>query len=227
MTSNCENHEISLSALLDDELSFPERLTALDHLVECEGCRDFYRRSRSLGRALAPSRSAEPDTRDSDLDAVWDRIVADHARRHGGARRVLQWAPRLAAVLLLGFGLWWLQASWRGTPPGPGDSRRADTLATTDTDLRSEDRYIEVDLEGQAGQMTDERFVQLTTEVLQADHRYHLKMLEVMSMVADTWSGSEGSGERAVSRSEETFEGVSLGESTADETLRFDAGSLL
>ena len=44
----CEHHEASLSALVDGELPERELLTAVDHLAECDSCRDFYRRARVL-----------------------------------------------------------------------------------------------------------------------------------------------------------------------------------
>ena len=51
---------------------------------------------------------------------------------------------------------------------------------------------LEVTLERDRGSMTEQRFVELVTEVLQSDRRYHQKMYEVMGSVTRSTTGREG-----------------------------------
>ena len=167
----CTPFEVELSAFLDDELTHGERLRAVDHLAVCHACREHYRASRSLGLLVSQTHAED----DQPGDDIWDRIQdaaypgeAPHTTEHSTWRSAL---VGLAAAALVAFGLWSTTIL-----PASGDQ--------TDDVLAGEAR-VEVELESDAGAMTDERFVALTAEVLRADRLYHHKMLEVMRAVAD------------------------------------------
>lgn len=204
----CEPHEADLSAILDGELATVDLTRTLDHLVDCPTCAAFYRRSRELDHAVTDSR-AEDETgeRDAAIEPsadVWRRI-AEQAPWIGGESahaadtvpsahnvvpltrrrtRLMEWAPRLAAVLVLGFGLWMAHLVTRD----PG-SAKFFQHSEASADVLSEDDVSEAEVgsglegAGEPREMNEERFVQLATEVLQADARFHFEMLEVMKTV--------------------------------------------
>jgi Putative zinc-finger len=167
--NDCESYEMSLSALADGELPAEDLLPTLDHLAECPSCQAFYRDLRALAAALpvagnsprlAASASAEAP------EEIWRRIEAEAApalSRTGGGR---PWAMRLAAALLLVAGLWGAFAAVRSAP-------------------RPADEPIEVTLGEDRGRMTEQRFLDLTIELLRADDRYHQEMFQVLSAVLE------------------------------------------
>lgn len=177
MTYPCEAHEAELSALLDGEVDRERLLPTLDHLVRCPACRSFYRRSRALDGTLALLREGEAE--EPSPDAPWEGI-----RRRAGLspprRRPPAWAWPLAAGLLLAVGLAWAA----GTLSGPS--------------IPPPDEVLEVRVESERGRMSEERFLELTTELLRADRRYHLALEQVLAEVNRRTFGGEGSVERAV-----------------------------
>jgi hypothetical protein len=159
MNQRCDAHQIDLSALLDGELDAREALPAVDHLTECRRCREFWRGARALQAAAASPRLASPGP---PADG-WRRIEAAVERRRHRA-----WAGRIAAALVVGLGL---LLALRPAPlfelePEPGPPAAA------------------IEIRAGSGDMSERRFVELTTELLQADPDYHTKMLEVMRQVA-------------------------------------------
>ena len=180
--NGCETHEIAISAIVDGALPSAEVPEALDHLLDCPSCRAFYRDSRALQRALArpagaagaaggsaplarvlPAADLAPDEAD-EADEVWRRIEQESTRR---ARRPAAWALRVAAGLLLA-----VAAVWGATQQAGRDGAR------------------EVVLGGESGRMNQARFVEIATEVLEADPRYRREMLRVMQ-AADEVAGPE------------------------------------
>jgi len=157
--THCELCEIELSAVLDGEADGETLPTALDHLVTCRACQAFYRGARAVDAAVARGQADPPPER------VWRRIEAEvRVRRFAfPARRAAVWAARLAAAVLVGAGLWSLGVL---RPP---------SLPVGDA--------VEVRLEADRGDMSDERFVRLTTELLRADRRYHRKMMDILAVV--------------------------------------------
>lgn len=150
----CEEFEMLASAFVDDELSRDETVTLLDHLATCESCRFFYRQSRALGAALSGSPAAVALPM-----TAWQRIESRVRPR----MVIPAWGVRAAAGILLGLLVWQL-GQFRFPP------------------LR-ETGSIEVALEESKGVMSDDRFVELTSELLRADRRYHVAMLQVMTDV--------------------------------------------
>ena len=110
MNESCEIFEASLSAFLDGELEVPEQLPTIDHLLECPSCQEFYRQARGVGDMVVSSRSQAADPVPEE---IWHRIEAESGmsgkgRSRGWAevRNFPRWGLQLAAVVLLGLGLW-------------------------------------------------------------------------------------------------------------------------
>lgn len=210
MSETCKRIESSISALIDGELETPEQLPVIDHLVVCESCRAFYRRARALDDMVVASRSQDVEPAP---EAVWERIAAASGwtdrslePRGGGARRLPKWGQRaleLAAVLVLALGIWWLKPA--PEPPSVPDDEVADK--------------VDVVLEEDRGSMTEERFLEITTEILRADRSYHRKMYEVMSVVTAMTERPEGAADDPAIPSRENIRRISLGEDDGDESL--------
>jgi len=166
--NHCELCELELSAVMDGEAAPDNLAAALDHLVECSSCRDFYRSARAVDAAVAQGKASPPPER------VWRRIEAEArgAVVPFPARRVASWVARAAAVGLVAVGLWAVGVL------------RLPSLPVGDE--------VEVSLESDRGSMSDERFVKLTTELLKSDRRYHRKMMEILTVVNSRMLVDEG-----------------------------------
>ncbi len=163
--SDCEIYEMSISALADGELPKEDLLPTLDHLASCPACLAFYRDVRSLAAALPdPQQLSEPAPEEAP-EEVWRRIevaaAPSLARTERG--RLQPWTMRLAAAIVLVAGLWGALAALSALQPAGAP--------------------IEVTLGEDGGRMTEERFVDLTVELLRADPRYHQEMLQVLTAV--------------------------------------------
>lgn len=166
--SDCETYETSISALADGELPMEDLLPTLDHLAECASCQAFYRDVRALAAAL-PARSRKlplPAAATGEApEEIWRRIEAA-ATALPRTRQRGPWAMRLAAAVLLVASLWGALAVVRSAQRPAGEP-------------------IEITLEDDRGRMTEQRFLDLTVELLRADSRYHQEMLQVLTAVID------------------------------------------
>jgi hypothetical protein len=153
--SDCETYETSISALADGELPREDLLPTLDHLAECASCQAFYRDVRALAAALP-----------SDPEAIWRRIEAAAAPALTRTGQSRPWAMRLAAAVLL-------VASLGGA------------IALGRSAQRPTEEPIEITLGEDRGRMTEQRFLDLTVELLRSDSRYHQEMLQVLTAVID------------------------------------------
>lgn len=171
MTNQCEACETTLSALHDGEtgeMEAEEIRTALDHLLDCPSCQGFYREARALNTALQGTRQDARQTAadEQTLARAWDSIESESFGETAVRRRWRTWAPRLAAAVILALGTSWA------------------ALSVGERELRRPGEPIQVVL-GEDSSMTEERFIQLTTEILRSDRRYQQEMLRVMSAVAE------------------------------------------
>lgn len=206
---NREQLELDLSALLDGELSHAEVLDSIDRLLDSTAGQDFYRQNRRLGQAVQQMRGEEEEPAEPSED-LWRRISAASEGQFAGRRwRPTEWLPKLAAALLLAFGLWAVVGV--GQTPQP---------------LLDRSGAVELVLGEDRGQMTESRFVELATELLKADQRYHREMLSVMQAVAEE-APSMGDSDSAdePSRSSERRR-ISLGEDEGGESFRLDGWNL-
>jgi predicted anti-sigma-YlaC factor YlaD len=195
--SSCEHHETLVSAWLDGQLERNEQVECLDHLVRCGACRGFYLEARALDGLVAALRT--PAGAAAPSPEIWKRIEWAARRKttqRPARRRVPGWALQAAAVLVVAVGLSVLLWNNR-VAPAPA---QAEVLL------------------GQ-GTMSEERFVELTREVLQADRRYHSAMFQIMEQVVhDTAETGEASSEGTIQRTDE----INGGES-AEAALRVPA----
>lgn len=193
MNESCETFERAISELVDGELDTPEQLAAVDHLVACASCRAFYRRARKLGEMVARAEAEEPGP---PPEEVWRRIADETGvtRRRRPGVRVPRFALQLAAVIVLALGFALLPRLFQTPQATAGDGR------------------IVVELGSDGGAMTEERFVEITTEILRSDSRFHREMLAVMALVTAADDSSEGTVDRAVDLDEKS-------ESDEDDTV--------
>jgi anti-sigma factor RsiW len=194
-----------LSSLVDGELLPADVPAAVEHLLGCDECATFFRRSRALDAALLLAAAGDGDALEPAPPRVWQRIGAEvgGAGRGRGVvastapprRRLPVWAAPLAASLLLVAGAgggWWLARSERAVPTGFRELAHAGRVlpaaATAPTPS--------------AGEMTEERFVAIARELLAADRRYRDAMAGVL-VVADSEAPREGSTAESAWREEE------------------------
>ncbi len=168
---SCESHEILISTWMDEGLERSEQRELLDHLARCADCRRFYADARALeGLAAVAGAGAGGDEPPPEL---WDRIRDRTEPPEASGGSWPGWAWKAAAVLLLGAAL--ALAPWPSTGPANRSARQ-----------------VEVVLEQDRGDMTESRFLELATEILRADRRYHFAMQEVMDKVIDDEWKREG-----------------------------------
>lgn len=162
--SSYEKLEADVSAILDDELRGESLRGTIDALLEDEELRNFWRANRTLSKSLEKPRGAEgfePLPADG-----WTKV-----RRKSGLRRPkvyllhnqAQKSVAVAATILLAIVL-----SVGTIIEFPFINSAGATTVT---------------LGDESGNMSEKRFIELTTELLEADHRYHRKMLEIMELV--------------------------------------------
>ncbi|HEX7181634.1 MAG TPA: zf-HC2 domain-containing protein [Thermoanaerobaculia bacterium] len=169
--SDCATYEMSISALADGELPAEDLLPAIDHLAGCPSCQAFYRDVRALAAALPAGGARHLSVSAASApgeapEEVWRRIEAAAAPALSRTERTRPWAMRLAAAVLLIASLWGAFAAVRSTLHPPGEP-------------------IEVALGEDRGRMSEQRFVDLTVELLRADSRYHQEMLQVLTAVTE------------------------------------------
>lgn len=184
-----------ISALLDDELEHDRLLEVIDLLVDDAGSRNFYRRSRVLGGLMA---AHEPlPTVDASRE-TWHRIATAVGApapdlEPSSRRRSLVIGPWLAAAALLVAVAAGVLLSIGGAPTtGPGPDPAA----------VEEEQLADITVGSRPDSMTEERFITLATELLEADRRYRREMVEIINAV----------------------DSESSGESRSDEPLRFGEG---
>ena len=163
-TSACERCQVELSTLWDEGASGREAVrSALRHVADCPECREFLREIEGLG-AFAESASESP------RPAVPVPVTTRMPQRGIPGARVLRAAAIVLAVL---GGAWFAASSWTAPAASP--------------------ESIRIELAGNRSAMDDRRFVELTTELLEADHRYRRTMLQVLRQIESEGPGLEAS----------------------------------
>ena len=173
--TNCESCEILISTWMDEGLEHGGQRELLDHLVCCPRCRTFYAEARTLEGLVALTGAGT--AAEEPAPEIWDHIESRTRAADASVAGPSSWAWRAAAALALGAAL--------AFAPWPTSSAPA----------RSDQR-VEVVLEEDRGLMTESRFLELATELLRADRRYHFAMQEVMDKVIDDeWEPEGGTSE--------------------------------
>jgi negative regulator of sigma E activity len=188
--SSAEMLEADLSALVDGELEPARLLAVIDRLVEEPRSRDFYRRARALDGLVE---ATEPLPRSEAPHEVWQRIASSTGqapatlpfRARAGSR---PWSKLLApvaaaaaVVLAISLGIW--MNSER--PRVAARDQHADVALETS----------DITIGGREGQMTDERFLAIATEILEADRRYRREMAEIIDLVESALPSEMGTAE--------------------------------
>ncbi len=175
MTS-CETCEARISALIDGELDSIEVIEMMDHAMECVSCREFYADARALDRRLragVTGTAAEPAVVIPILPpGVWERI--ERAGRAPEPQPLRQWGLRIAALVLVGIGLWNIGGLRREPVATPAQA-------------------YDISLEENAAGMTETRFVEMTAELMKSDRRFHRAMYQVMKDINEATGAREGS----------------------------------
>ncbi|MFH0882113.1 MAG: hypothetical protein V2A56_03935 [bacterium] len=177
-TEQSERYEADLSAIVDGELDGEPLRRAIDALVRNPGLRRFWLDSRALQATLHAGEGDRAGV--TPPKGLWNVIEANVKPRSRiiPFNRVPVRAWVAAATILLAVGL-----SFSGF------------LKVDVPFFHSQQRTIQ--LASDRGSMTETRFLQLTTELLQADPRYQRKMLEVMQVVNQQAYGFQtGEGQR-------------------------------
>ncbi|MCK4412857.1 MAG: hypothetical protein KAY32_04875 [Candidatus Eisenbacteria sp.] len=185
--SDCELHELNISALLDGELEGKALLPLLDHLTHCPHCRAFYDDARELetlvARLSAPAPLVAPvDDRERQVAGPAVQQAAGPAAWEAAGpavwHRIFQpptWAWAAAAFLLVAIGF--------------TGGHLANRLPQVSAPLPG--TPVEITLGENRGAMDQERFVALTLELLRADPGYHREMLHVLQQVQPTEQNEE------------------------------------
>ncbi len=170
--------EANLSAMIDGELEPESLLATLDHMVANKSCREFYRDARQLQDRYGAGHFPIPVKEASLPENGWHKI--EQKSLDPGARilqlftRTQVWAT--AAAILLVLGLW-----------GGGIMEFHRPVLSS--------KPTEITLGEDEGRMSEQRFVELTSELLRSDRRYRRKMMEVLEEVDRVSYTSEGTPE--------------------------------
>jgi hypothetical protein len=165
----CSDFEIELSALFDGESDPAMALRLVEHVARCPSCSSFVRDLRStqdMVDRLNAGAAPQPEA-----------VVVAHSeqqRRYAFGLRP-QWALGLAAALVLTVSVWF------------------GSNAVSPASLTNEASHGElvIRLGENKGQMSDERFVALVSELLRADRRYQDQMYLVLDEISHNGASDE------------------------------------
>lgn len=180
--NRCEQHQMRISALIDGELEQREYLELLDHVLDCSQCALFFRSAKHLQQVVEGTEACLPSASDATAAgaAVSASDDAGRSKRRAGAghrERLVPgpaWGWAAAFVLVAVVTLWQV---WPG--PSPADTARISPEGGRDADLT-------IVLETSPDAMTEDRFLSMAVELLQADERYQTKMAEVLHAATNT-----------------------------------------
>lgn len=178
---DCEQYEILISAWHDSELDRSGQVEMLDHLVRCSGCREFFLGARRLAGLVAAVHASAAEA--SPSPEIW--------------RRIEQSAPPKRPGRLLAAGSW---KRWFPAPAWGAAAAVAALLVIFSSNLgkvrnpsNPQTFPTEIRLGGNPDGMDDERFVELTRQVLGADKKYRTAFYEIMRQVVEDTQGTEPS----------------------------------
>lgn len=186
----CADYQTEISALLDGESDPKTALELLDHVGDCHVCGAFVREVRSAQATI--------DVAYPDAHAVMDAMVTALPRR--GLTGVPRWALAMAATVVVAVG---------------GVLVSQERSVRTVADKPAEEGIV-LHVGTNTGEMNDERFIELATELLAADRLYRDEMYSVLDAVRN-----------AEPRDERTFdETIPLEGSSDEQPLRLTANAL-
>ena len=162
----CRDYQLEISALLDGESDPATALELLEHVAACRSCGDAVREFRAA--------QVKIDRAFAPAEPVPTEVVPLRRRGRGPGRH---WAWGMAATIAMAVGGYVAIDNVRSQGP-------------TGT---SGDGEIVVRLGADPGAMSDDRFFELTTELLRADRSYRDQMYSVLETVR---TGGPQEGER-------------------------------
>ena len=171
--ASCDEHEVNVSALLDGELHGDDVLQCVDHLLTCRECRRLYGDARGMEDLLAAAQAYSHVS--GETAQLWDKAqkTAPPPSRVAILRVAPPWAWRIAATLVAATALWLFGASRLSRGP-------------------DQDTTIHVQVGARPELMNEDRFVDVTRELLESDRRYRRKMLEILTAVNQDAESGEG-----------------------------------
>lgn len=152
----CRDYQLEISALLDGESDPATALELLDHVATCRSCGDAVREFRAA--------QAKIDRAFAPARPIPPEVVPLPRR---GRAPLHRWAWGLAATIVVAVG---------------GYVAMDNVGANESTGTRG-DAEIVVRLGADPGAMDDDRFIELTTELLRADRSYRDQMYSVLHAV--------------------------------------------
>lgn len=161
----CERCQMELSSLWDGAAS--DRMavrSALLHQADCADCRSFLRCLEALEGLVESAKSPGTEI----AGTVRSSAVMPRRGMTGAA-----WLRAAAVLIALLGGAWLAGSSWLPSE-APVDQ-------------------IEIELAGNRTAMSDARFLEIATELLEADHRYRHGMLQMLRQIETEVSGLEAS----------------------------------
>ena len=166
MKLDCEYYQMNISAMLDGELSGDELAETVEHLSQCESCRKEMEMFRKMQEMVDTEYAEEAVSKN-----VWKNI--ERITKAEKPPLVIPFKENIykiiaaAAVLIIIFG-----AGYIFGRPGTVLMQDGDSLIT----LTSQQEQTK---------MTDDRFFDITKELLNADPRYQVKMYMVLHTLYD------------------------------------------
>lgn len=155
----CDEYQMKVSAMMDGELPAEEIEATVRHLAACEEClqefKVFQKLQNRVNRELSQP-SVSPQTWEKIRRQATEPPKAIFIPFKSRAMRI----AALAAAVIFCFGLGYL---------------------VNQPSLILPDSGTPIVLASQSGQMTDDRFLGLTRELLTADPEYHQKMYMILS----------------------------------------------
>ena len=166
MKLDCEHYQMNISAMLDGELSGSELAETVEHLAQCETCRKEMERFRRMQELVDGEYVEEAVPRN-----VWKNIEriskAEKKPAVIGFKDNVYKIIAAAAVLIIIFG-----AGYFFGRPGTVLMQDGQSL-------------INLASQPQTQQMNDDRFIDITRELLNSDPRYQVKMYMILHSLFD------------------------------------------
>jgi hypothetical protein len=172
--SQCERFEVQISSLIDGELSQGEMRPLMDHIIQCPLCQSFHQEAETLQKLTDDLMLA------TELEISPVALTEEPQPRRFSLSlfpAAQQWAWGAAAAVILAIGLTAAQVI-----PDPTGLFRPNVAAAQ-----------VITLEAEAGSMDNARFVELSTELLQADKQYHRMMFDLLDQIRRSEFIGEGS----------------------------------
>ncbi len=167
---SCEEYQIYISAMLDGELKGDELTRTVSHLSVCRECMSTLKAFQAL-----QAKVDEQKTTPALPGNLWSRIEQSSGRPE--KPRVLPLMSRTASIIAIAAGIILFFAL--------GYILRKPMMPSI-----AVDRETPIVMASDAGSMSEERFLQLTRELLSADPKYHRRMYFILhTLTAGSYEG--------------------------------------